>query len=323
MTQSYRPVFLLTTAVVLTGLLAAAPGARADGLPSGESLRGQLRDLFVIQDVYTRSLVISITSSLPDVEPTARALQNVQDQLAGALSPYYGDKTARLATLLHTYTTDVRSLIRAVRFGGGVQPARDQLEMDGGALADLLNGWNQTNWAHDEIAGHFRAHAVSVQREAGARMHGDWQGDLFNVTGDEGALLQLADLIARGVALQFPDRFAAGSAPPPPPVSVVVMTNDNLFAPQVLNVSPGTIIRWDNQSDLAHTVSTDTMNRVPGGPNSDADSPNGLAAGASYTWQVPYTAHPGDLWYYHDRFKGKGGAGVGIGPKMAGEIVVQ
>jgi plastocyanin len=325
---------LLAGSLAAAGLLLVAVGVGAQpppGLPAWTAppviLRATLHDLFTDEDIYTRDLVVSICAELPDVDATCAALVANQQAIASVLEPYYGPgKTAQFQQLMTAYTNHLRQFAHALRRGTGqADLLRATINGDADALASLLNGWNAGYYNNQDIDSRLRGHAVYVQREVQARMHGDWSGDLYNVDLDRAQMTQLADVIARGVVLQFPDRFALGAAPAPAPVAVavVVMTNDNTFTPQVVTVSPGTTIRWDNHSNLTHTVSADTMNHLPGGPLSDADSPTGIAPGNSYTWQVPFTANPGDHWYYHDRLKGKGGSGIGIGPIMAGEIIVQ
>jgi hypothetical protein len=211
---------VLAAALVAVAVLLVAAGLGADQpapltLPAWTAppvvLRATLHDLFTDEDLYTRGLVIGITAQLPDVEPTAAALVANQQAIADVLTPYYGGaKSAQFQQLMSAYTNHLRQFIHAQRKGTGQADAlRVQLNADADGLAALLNGWNASYWANQDLSSRLRGHVVYVQREVQARLHGDFATDLSNVDLDRAQMTQLADLIARGLVLQFPDRFVA------------------------------------------------------------------------------------------------------------------
>jgi plastocyanin len=94
------------------------------------------------------------------------------------------------------------------------------------------------------------------------------------------------------------------------------------FVPPDITVTVGSDVTWTNDSSFPHTASSDPLNPVAGGPESDTEFPTGLAGGQTYTWTVP-DVPVGTVWYYHCRIHGFAGDGTAKGTGMTGSITVE
>jgi plastocyanin len=103
----------------------------------------------------------------------------------------------------------------------------------------------------------------------------------------------------------------------------VSMTDQDKFDPESIQVEPGDTVKWTNNDTDAHAPIVDPGNEQAGGPNSDADYPDGVPAGGTYSWKVPEGVSVGAKWYYHCRFHGEPGDGHSLGTGMVGVITVK
>lgn len=109
----------------------------------------------------------------------------------------------------------------------------------------------------------------------------------------------------------------------PPNTQVVTMTSQDQYQPRDIQVSPGQLVVWNNADSDLHTVTSDPLDPVAGGPNSATVYPNGMPSGTTYHWTVPTNAASGTVWYYHCQFHGQAGNGTSLGSGMAGSITVK
>jgi plastocyanin len=103
----------------------------------------------------------------------------------------------------------------------------------------------------------------------------------------------------------------------------VQATTQDTFSPQEILVDKGTTVVWTNVDTDLHSVTTDPLDPVDEGPNSDAIFQMGIPPGQSFSWIVPKNVASGTMWYYHCRFHGTPGDGHSYGSGMVGLIVVK
>lgn len=94
------------------------------------------------------------------------------------------------------------------------------------------------------------------------------------------------------------------------------------FDPVDITVKAGSDVTWTNEGSFPHTATTDPLNPVAGGPDSDSQYPLGMGQGDIYAWTVPEVPS-GTVWYYHCRFHGFAGDGTSPGSGMVGSITVE
>lgn len=117
-----------------------------------------------------------------------------------------------------------------------------------------------------------------------------------------------------GNSARIEQTFFVGASPNSERIPILI---NSQYLPQRLQVRPGTMLQWVNNSGGYRSVLADN-----GEFTSDTKYPNGITAGDSYIWIVPLDAKPGTLLPYHCRFNGKAGDGTKTGSGLAGLIEV-
>jgi plastocyanin len=113
----------------------------------------------------------------------------------------------------------------------------------------------------------------------------------------------------------------------PVPVNPGITANHDIsiidfqFQPNIISVAVGDTVTWTNNGTFHHTASSDPLNPVAGGPESDNQYASGIPPGSKYVWTVP-NVPPGTVFFFHCRFHGVAGNGTSIGTGMAGSITV-
>lgn len=212
----------LRNVMVLVGMMYAAFSPCAHGeataaqrqgamicSPAAQDLRMAMRLLWEEHVSYTRNVVTSMLSDLPDKEiATARLLQN-QTDLGNAIKPFYGVAAGdRLAALLKDHIVIAAAVVTAARSGNQADLAASQKKWvaNAKALAAFLASANP-HWRESELEQMLQGHLDLLTRQVVARLHGDWSADIRAY--DEGLkhMMMLADVLTRGLVAQFPDRF--------------------------------------------------------------------------------------------------------------------
>ena len=168
-----------------------------------------LRTLLFQQAAYVRNEILSILGDLPDTDPVFQRLLKVEQDIANATVPYYGEETAKkLGALLTDYVSLPIEGLKELRIGNGVgadQRVKDWLDT-ADKLATLLaesgpshpkSEWNDLFSTQIELA---RQQAVDRR--------------LSNFTGEIEAFdqfvtqsLKIADTLADSITTQFPNKF--------------------------------------------------------------------------------------------------------------------
>lgn len=168
------------------------------------NLRDQLRKLWEEHVAWTRMLIISMASNLPDQEAvTQRLLQNPGD-FAVLLRPIYGEIPSSIfASLLRSHLVIASQLIQA------------SIKDDKQAAADLENRWYANAeeisqllahinpfWSKDEWNTMFREHLDLTKKQAVARLEKNYNEDIHLYDTIENQALEMADLMYSGIRRQ-------------------------------------------------------------------------------------------------------------------------
>jgi plastocyanin len=120
---------------------------------------------------------------------------------------------------------------------------------------------------------------------------------------------------------RFDVPVSPGQASMSPPVLNVSMTSSFTFDPFTIVAPVGATVRWTNNGTTMHSATSDPLNPVSGGPDSDTQYPAGMSPSDTYDWVVPNVA-PGTQFYYHCKFHGTAGPGTDFGTGMVGVVRV-
>lgn len=173
------------------------------------SLKAALRRLWADHVIWTRQYLVAAIADTPDVgAATTRLLKN-QEDIGGAIVPFYGEEAgAALTDLLKQHIMIAVDLVDAAKTGDDerFQSEDAKWTANAGEIGALLSGANP-NWSADDLADLLSLHLALTKEEAVDRLQENWEGDVEVFDQIFTEILTLADVLADGIVKQFPDRF--------------------------------------------------------------------------------------------------------------------
>ena len=169
-----------------------------------------MRKLWEDHITWTRIFIISAAADLPDkATATDRLLQNQVD-IGNAIKPYYGDAAGdKLTALLKEHITTAAEVVAAAKANDSVKlaDANKRWFANADQIADFLSGANPRNWPQAEMRSMMHDHLDLTTKEAVARLHSDWAGDVAAYDAVHQQILHMADGLSAGIINQFPKKF--------------------------------------------------------------------------------------------------------------------
>jgi hypothetical protein len=232
-------VFVLFTAVMVASILltasmpasaspmvhAAKAGISTDsqllGTMNSETLIDQLdfqqavRKLWEDHISWTRFYIISALADLPETDAAAQRLLQNQTDIGNAIKPFYGEDVGnQLTALLTDHILIAVDLLAAAKAGDddAFQAAYILWHENADQIAAFLNAANPDNWPFDEMQAMMYSHLALTLDEAVARLNADWAGDVAAYDEIHNQILGMADMLAMGIIMQFPDQFTPQDA---------------------------------------------------------------------------------------------------------------
>jgi hypothetical protein len=210
---------VLSTATVLAGFsvaVRATPAATAAASATSQlALHDASRKLWEDHITWTRCFIVSagtLSTNLPDREPTtARLLQNQVD-LGNVIRTYYGDKAGDDVTALLTqHILLAAQIIDSAKAGdtAAEQEAIDAWYDNADQIAVYLHRLNPQNWSVRALKSLLTQHLDLTLQEAVDRLNGRYSADVADYDDVHNEILGLADTLSAGIIAQFPDRFAS------------------------------------------------------------------------------------------------------------------
>lgn len=138
-----------------------------------------------------------------------RLLQNQQD-IGNAIKPYYGQAAGdTLAALLTTHIQLAVPVLTAAQ--NGDQTALDVALANWNAnakdIADFLSAANPQNWPTSATEPMMQEHISSTTTYAVDLLQENYDQSIMNFQHAYDHMMMLADILAEGIAKQFPDKF--------------------------------------------------------------------------------------------------------------------
>jgi hypothetical protein len=169
-----------------------------------------MRQLWSDHVWWTRNVITNIVDDLPGTTEAVNRLLSNQDDIGDAIKPYYGDAAGEsLATLLRTHITQAADLLTAAK--NGDTPAFNTLNAAWHANADeiatFLSNANPENFELQAMKDMMNEHLEYTLEEATARLSGDYAADVAAFDEVFEQIMEMADMLAEGIANQFPDKF--------------------------------------------------------------------------------------------------------------------
>lgn len=159
---------------------------------------------------WTRMYIISATSELPDTDVAAQRLLQNQADIGNALKSVYGDEAGeQLTFLLNDHILIAVDLLAAAKAGGTpeFEDASKRWYKNADEIAAFLSSANPKHWTLDDMQFMMRAHLDLTLEEAAARLNGNWSGDVAAYDKVHDEILQMADMLTKGIVAQFPKNF--------------------------------------------------------------------------------------------------------------------
>lgn len=169
----------------------------------------RMRGLWEDQSTFTRNFVISSLAGLGDTDAVTLRLLANQDEIAGALKPFYGAATGdRLAVLLRDQVMIAADVIKAARTRDAAALTARKLAWAANAdrIAALLAEVNPA-WSRPALVAMLRRHLELTTMAITARLRADWSADLEAYDLGHAQLLDVATVITDGVVKQHRRRF--------------------------------------------------------------------------------------------------------------------
>jgi hypothetical protein len=197
----------LSTTVLAIGLVVAAsgPSAAADAA----QLRTDMRKLWEEHITWTRVYIISVGAALPDKDAAAKRLIQNQVDIGNAIKPFYGDDAGnKLTELLKEHILGAADLLAAAKAGDQAKVATEKARWYRNAddVAAFLSTANPKNWPLATARAEMKMHHDLTLKEATDRFGGRYAEDIQDYDQVHEHILKFADVLANGIAAQFPDK---------------------------------------------------------------------------------------------------------------------
>lgn len=187
-------------------------GMMNDGMMDDESemlpdLTDYFRMLWGQHAVWTRMVMLGILYDLPELEfSTQRLLRNATD-FANALLPFYGNEAAQaFERLFREHITIAAELIETAKAGdtNQVDAIWQRWVDNANQIAEYLGGVNP-NWNSEDWSAMLMEHLELLGNSLSNMLEQNYQAAVDGFDDIEMQAMEMADMMAEGIAAQFPD----------------------------------------------------------------------------------------------------------------------
>jgi hypothetical protein len=192
---------------VVLAAAAFAPPAR-DAVKS-EELRVAMRKLWDDHVVWTRLYIVSALGDLPDKQATTERLLRNQTDIGNAIKPFYGDAAGtKLTGLFKEHILIAADIVTAAKAGDSakLEAGKTRWVSNADEIAAFLSTANPKNWPAADMKNMMREHLDLTTAELTARLKKDWAGDVAAYEKVHEQIRHMADMLAAGIAAQFPEK---------------------------------------------------------------------------------------------------------------------
>ncbi|WP_238177708.1 hypothetical protein [Paenibacillus contaminans] len=181
----------------------------SDSRQTEDELNQTFRTLWEQHVAWTRMLIISIASGLPDeAAVTERLLRNAPD-MAAVFRRYYGGRVASEFNRLFTeHLVLAAQLVKAAKAGNSkaVAEAERKWYANADEIAAFLSRINP-NWPKPVLQKMLHEHLRLTKAEAVQRLSQNYKADIATYDQIEKQALEMADAFTEGIVKQFPHKF--------------------------------------------------------------------------------------------------------------------
>ena len=227
--RTYRParlglaLLIATVSAVVGVAVSGGHDAQAHGMAGGPvtmhtaatsqkdfALRTQMRKLWEDHITWTRMVIVDFAAGLPDLPAAEKRLLRNQVDIGNAIKPYYGNAAGNALTkLLRTHILEAVPVLTYAKAGDKAKLTKALAAWSANAnqIAGFLSKANPTSWPLAMTTKMMKSHLALTTEEAVARLQGKWRADIAAYDKVHAEILQMSDMLASGIAAQFPSRF--------------------------------------------------------------------------------------------------------------------
>lgn len=151
---------------------------------------------------YTRNIIFSILSNMPDVDSiTTRLLAN-QEDIGTFISPYYSTtQVYGFVDLLKKHIAIAADVI------SGVEGSEQQWRMNGTDIVNYMHNMNRLYWPKSVISPLWTKHLDLTIEQVNYRNSSMWDEDIKAYDENHKCMSEFADIMSNGIIYQHLDMF--------------------------------------------------------------------------------------------------------------------
>jgi len=215
----------LAATVVAIAMVAAACGSSGNNeksaAPSSTSaaatrgvdsleLHSAMRKLWADHMQWTYATVDAFFHNQKALDPTLQRLLANQDDIGNAIKPFYGNAAGtKLTALLRTHINEAVPVLKAAQAGdnAALKKAQDDWYANARQIADFLTKANPDNWPASATRPALKMHIDQTTTYSVDLLKGDYAKAIEDYGHAFDHMMEVADLLANGIANQFPGKF--------------------------------------------------------------------------------------------------------------------
>lgn len=179
---------------------------KAASTRNAATLKTNMRKLWADHVVWTRNVILCLVDGLPGTDQAVKRLLQNQVDIGNAIKPYYGEEAGKkLTVLLYEHINIAAEVIKSAKAGN--TPALDEANKRWYANADEISEFlckANPNWKLADMKMMMRRHLKITTDETVQRIKKDYDADVISFDKIHNEILIMADILADGIAKQFP-----------------------------------------------------------------------------------------------------------------------
>lgn len=186
-----------------------APGKTSVANQKAIELKTDMRKLWEDHITWTRNVILCLVDDLPGADQAVKRLLQNQVDIGNAIKPYYGEEAGKkLTDLLTPHITIAAEVVKAAKAGNtaALDSANKRWYANADEISDFLSKANP-DWALADMKMMMDDHLKLTTDEAVQRIKKDYDADIVAYDKVHDEILKMSDMLADGIAKQFPDKF--------------------------------------------------------------------------------------------------------------------
>lgn len=172
-----------------------------------DDVEGMFRMLWEQHTAWTIMAIMSILNDLPETEMVLQRLLRNATDFADVFSQYYSEELAQeFGSLMTDHLTIAAELVRAAKAGDNetMTQADQRWRQNANMIAEYLGNVNPY-WSEDDWSAMMNEHLDLLSEYVADSIAGNYQESINSVDDIEMQALEMADMMAEGIIMQFPD----------------------------------------------------------------------------------------------------------------------